>query len=130
MDASVGHGTSPESEKIAASMYEVFFERATGDEPIRLPPRWVDAEEKLGSDTKFNFVGTVDTVGGNSGSPAIDKNGNVVGLLFDGNIHSISGSYWYDTELNRSVMVHPQIILRSMETIYDAGHLVDEISGD
>ncbi len=106
------------------------FERVTGEEPFRLPEGWIGAEEQLGSDTKFNFVGTTDIVGGNSGSPVIDKDGRLVGLAFDGNIHSISGSYWFDTELNRTVSVHPQIMIRAMETIYGADHLVEEISGN
>ena len=62
----------------------------------------------------FNYVTTNDIVGGNSGSPAVDAQGRLVGLLFDGNIHSIAGSYWYDETLNRAVAVHPAIILTAL----------------
>ena len=103
------------------------FPRVTGDEPFALPASWEAAESKLDGDTKFNFVGTTDIIGGNSGSPVIDADGRLVGLAFDGNIHSISGAYWFDTELNRTVSVHPQIMVESMRDIYGADHLLEEI---
>ncbi|MDX1642854.1 MAG: S46 family peptidase [Thermoanaerobaculia bacterium] len=109
---------------------ERLYERATGEEPFRLPESWVGQEEALGSDTKFNFVATTDIIGGNSGSPAIDSEGRLVGLVFDGNIHSISGSYWFDLEKNRTVAVHPEIMIESLETIYGADRLVEELLGE
>jgi hypothetical protein len=103
------------------------FPRVTGDAPFRLPDSWADAKEMMAGDTKFNFVGTTDIVGGNSGSPIIDKDGKLVGLAFDGNIHSISGSYWFDRELNRTVAVHPEVMLESLRSIYKADHLLEEM---
>jgi hypothetical protein len=106
------------------------YERATGEPPFALPPKWVGELEEIGPDTRFNFVATLDITGGNSGSPIIDADANLVGLAFDGNIHSIAGSYYYDPALNRAVGVHPAIMVRALEKIYDAGHLVDELDVD
>jgi len=103
------------------------FPRLTGERPFRLPPGWSDAARKLNGESKFNFVGTTDIIGGNSGSPVIDKDGKLVGLIFDGNIHSISGSYWFDSERNRSVAVHPEIMIESLRSIYSADHLLEEM---
>ncbi len=103
------------------------FPRVTGAEPFRLPASWADAADTLDGSTKFNFVGTTDIIGGNSGSPVIDKDGKLVGLIFDGNIHSISGSYWFDSDLNRSVAVHPEIMIESLRSIYSADHLLEEM---
>ncbi len=103
------------------------YERATGEAPFALPPRWVGALDRIGPDTRFNFVSTLDITGGNSGSPIIDADANLVGLAFDGNIHSLVGSYYYDPALNRAVGVHPAIMARALETIYEAGRLVEEL---
>lgn len=103
------------------------FPRVTGNEPFRLPDSWDGAREKIPGDTRFNFVGTTDIVGGNSGSPVIDRNGKLVGLVFDGNIHSISGSFWFDSARNRTVAVHPQIMLESLRSIYGAADLLKEM---
>jgi hypothetical protein len=103
------------------------YPRVTGESPFRLPKSWDDAEEKMSGDTKFNFVGTTDIIGGNSGSPVIDKDGRLVGLIFDGNIHSISGAYWFDSKLNRSVAVHPEVMIESLNSIYRADHLLEEM---
>ena len=83
------------------------YERTTGKDPFRLPQRWLDARGKLDPNMPFNYVTTNDIVGGNSGSPLVDAQGRLVGLAFDGNIHSIAGSYWYDESMNRAVAVHP-----------------------
>ncbi len=69
------------------------YERATGKDPFRLPQRWLDARDRLDMNTPFCFVTTNDIVGGNSGSPLVDAQGRLVGLAFDGNIHSIAGSF-------------------------------------
>jgi len=103
------------------------FPRVTGDAPFRLPDSWADATDTMADDTKFNFVGTTDIIGGNSGSPVIDKDGKLVGLVFDGNIHSISGSYWFDSELNRTVAVHPEVMIESLRSIYEADNLLEEM---
>lgn len=106
------------------------FPRVTGEAPFRLPDSWADAGRKIAADVKFNYVGTTDIIGGNSGSPVIDKDGKLVGLVFDGNIHSISGAYWFDAATNRTVAVHPDIMIESMRSLYDAGHLLEEMGID
>jgi hypothetical protein len=104
------------------------FERATGEDPFRVPPKWVAAQNELDPNTRFNFISTVDITGGNSGSPVIDKDANLVGLAFDGNIHSIVGSYLYDESMNRAVAVHPAIMLETLTKVYDAKHIVEELN--
>lgn len=105
------------------------YERTTGKDPFRLPQVWLDARSKLDPDTPFDYVTTNDIVGGNSGSPVVDAQGRVVGLAFDGNIHSIAGSYWYDERKNRAVAVHPRIIVTALRDVYDAGPIVNELLG-
>ena len=75
------------------------------------------ARPKLNLDTKFNLATNNDIVGGNSGSPLINARGEIVGLVFDGNIHSISGSYWFDADMNRSVGVHPEYIRAALPAL-------------
>jgi hypothetical protein len=103
------------------------FERNTGQEPFKVPPSWLDARERLNPDTRFNLSTNNDIVGGNSGSPLIDVRGHLVGLMFDGNIHSISGSYWFDPEFNRAVAVDPAIIAEALHKVYKADALAKEL---
>ncbi len=105
------------------------FARATGQDPFRMPERWVQAQASLDLDTRFNLSSNNDIVGGNSGSPLINAQGELVGLMFDGNIHSISGSYWFDAEMNRSIAVHPAIMKEGLTKVYRAEALVREITG-
>jgi hypothetical protein len=103
------------------------YERTTGKAPFALPKEWLDARNKLDPDLPFNYVTTNDIVGGNSGSPLVDGQGRLVGLAFDGNIHSIAGSFWYDEHVNRTVAVHPKIITTALRDVYGAKALADEI---
>jgi hypothetical protein len=103
------------------------FERATGQEPFRVPDSWNAVREQLNMDTRFDLSTNNDIVGGNSGSPLIDRGGRIVGLMFDGNIHSIAGSYWYDPELNRAVAVDPAIMLEALRKVYKAQTLLTEL---
>lgn len=103
------------------------FARNTGFAPYALPQRWLDARDRLDAGTRFNFVSTNDIIGGNSGSPVIDRDARVVGLAFDGNIHSLGGNFWYDETLNRTVSVHSAAMLEALDKVYDAGHLVEEL---
>jgi hypothetical protein len=105
------------------------YERATGSAPFALPQLWLDARARLDPDTPVNFVTTNDIIGGNSGSPVLDREGRLVGLAFDGNIHSIAGRYWYDAELNRMVAVHPQIMITALREVYGARSIAAEILG-
>jgi len=104
------------------------FERSTGERPFKLPASWVDAREAVDPDTAFNFSATTDITGGNSGSPILAADGKLVGLAFDGNIHSIAGDYWFDESMNRTVGVNTAIILEALDKVYDAGHLIDELT--
>lgn len=104
------------------------FERATGQEPFKIPDRWLAAKDRLDMTTPANFTTNNDILGGNSGSPVVNAAGEIVGLAFDGNIHSISGSYWFDDRMNRSVMVHPAYIKVALEQVYGAKALLDEIN--
>jgi hypothetical protein len=108
---------------------ERLYERTTGKAPFALPKVWLDARAKLDPNTPFNYVSTNDIIGGNSGSPLIDGEGRLVGLAFDGNVHSIAGSYWYDTQLNRMVAVHPKIMVTALRDVYGANEIATEILG-
>ena len=103
------------------------YERATGTAPFALPQRWLDARPRLDLSTRANFVTTNDIVGGNSGSPMVNAAGDIVGLVFDGNIHSISGSYWFDAEKNRTVAVHPQFMRAALQQVYPVERLAREL---
>ncbi len=103
------------------------FERATGEAPFRIPERWMAAKDSLDMSTRANFTTDNDIVGGNSGSPMLNAKGEIVGLAFDGNIHSISGSYWFDDRMNRSIGVHPAYMRAAMEKVYGAKELLAEI---
>jgi hypothetical protein len=103
------------------------FDRATGQPPFDLPPSWLTARSKLNARTPFNFVTTNDIIGGNSGSPVINKDGEVVGLVFDGNIHSLGGDYGFDESKNRTVAVHSAAILEALAKVYGAERLVKEL---
>jgi len=103
------------------------FERATGEPPFRIPPRWMAAKDRLAMTTRANFTTNNDIVGGNSGSPMLGADGRIVGLAFDGNIHSIAGSYWFDDRMNRTIGVHPAYIRAALEQVYGAKELLAEI---
>ncbi len=80
--------------------------KAQGKAPWALPPRWIEAKSKLNGKVPLDFVSTNDIIGGNSGSPVINARGEVVGLIFDGNIQSLAGDFIYDERQNRAVSVH------------------------
>ena len=103
------------------------FERATGHRPFRVPDRWLAAKDRLDMNTLVNLSTDNDIVGGNSGSPLVNAKGNIVGLIFDGNIESISGAYWFDEQHNRSVAVHPAFILQALKQVYGAKDLLQEL---
>ena len=105
------------------------FDRHTGAEPFALPKKWLDAKGKLNPETPFNFATTNDIIGGNSGSPMINKDRQVVGLIFDGNIQSLGGDYGFDETVNRAVSVHSSAILEALDKVYGAQRLVDELKG-
>jgi hypothetical protein len=97
--------------------------------PFNLPELWLKSESKLELKTPLDFVTTCDVVGGNSGSPVINRNGNVVGVIFDGNIESLVGYFVYNEKDNRSVAVATTAIIEALRKVYDAGALADELEG-
>ena len=105
------------------------FERATGRFPYALPKSWLDKQKALDLSTPFNFVTDNDIIGGNSGSPVVDRDGKLVGLVFDGNIHSLGGSYGFDIAVNRMVAVDARAIVHTLGVVYGANRLADELSG-
>ena len=105
------------------------FARATGSSPFKIPDSWMKAKERLDMRTPFCISTSNDIVGGNSGSPLIDAHGNIVGLMFDGNIDSIAGSYWFDPANNRAIAVHPAIIREALDQVYGAKSLLTELEG-
>jgi hypothetical protein len=117
----------------AGAMIEPFtrlgrlFARATGAPPFALPQSWLAEKPGLDMNTRVNFTTTNDIVGGNSGSPMVNAAGRIVGLAFDGNIHSIAGSFWFDPQTNRTVGVHPEFIRTALTRVYRVTRLTKEL---
>ncbi|MDT0508663.1 S46 family peptidase [Novosphingobium sp. MMS21-SN21R] len=105
------------------------FDRATGAAPYDLASGFVASAVKIDKAAPFDFVTTNDIIGGNSGSPVIDRAGSVIGAAFDGNIHSIGGNYGYQADVNRTVVVSAAAIQQALEVIYPAPGLVKELKG-
>lgn len=105
------------------------FNRHTGAVPYALPASWLASKGKLNLAQNLNFVATTDIIGGNSGSPMINRKAEIVGLAFDGNKHTFSGAYWFNGQRNRTVGVTSGAILESLRNIYGASELLAEIRG-
>lgn len=97
--------------------------------PWVLPPRWVAAKSKVDPKTPFNFVSSNDIIGGNSGSPIVNKEGELVGLIFDGNRQSLVGNFYYDESVNRAISVDSRGMLEVLRKVFAADHLVAELTG-
>ena len=103
------------------------YDRATGADPFDLPRAFVTARTRIDPNAVYDFVTTNDIIGGNSGSPVIDRSGAVIGAAFDGNIHSLAGNYGYDASVNRTVVVSTDAVEEALEKIYPAPALVAEL---
>jgi len=103
------------------------FERATGEDPYALPERWLKAKDRIDLSTPYNFASTNDIIGGNSGSPVIDRDARIVGLIFDGNLQSLGGEYGFDEAVNRAVAVHSEGMLEALRKVYAADRILNEL---
>ncbi|GAA0648769.1 S46 family peptidase [Brevundimonas lenta] len=103
------------------------YERATGSEPFNLAQAFADNESRVNKDVVYDFSSTNDIIGGNSGSPVINAQGEVIGAAFDGNIHSLGGSFGYDGELNRTVTVSTAAITEALRNVYPNPRILEEL---
>src|SRR5262245_28944250 len=110
------------------SMIGGAFERATGEEPFKLPGSWLAAQSRLNPRQPFNMVTSNDIIGGNSGSPLINKAGEMIGLIFDGNRQSLGGDFGFDPTANRAISVNVGALREALSKVYGADRIVDELS--
>ena len=104
------------------------METASEDCDWALPERWLELRDEIPLRTPYNFVSTNDIIGGNSGSPVLDRDLEVVGIAFDGNIQSLPGNYIFDDTLNRTVSLDVRAMLMVLGDVYDLDHLVQELT--
>jgi hypothetical protein len=112
----------------AFTSFGEFYERA-GPPPRALTPAWTSARAALDPQMVFNLVTSTDSIGGSSGSPLLDRDGRVIGVVFDGNTHSLGGEFFYDAGLNRSISVSSAAIAAALSHVYGMNDLVGELQG-
>jgi hypothetical protein len=110
-----------------ATTFGGMYHRAGKDDPYRLPQRWIDGKSQLDLVMPFNFVSTCDITGGNSGSPTVNQKGEIVGIIFDGNIESLPITYLYSEEQARAVHVASQGIVEALKKLYKTTALLHEL---
>ena len=110
-----------------ATNFAGLYNRATGVDPYKLPKRWLDSKNKIALKTPFNFVTTTDTHGGNSGSPTLNTKGEIIGILFDGNIEGLPNRFVFTDAQARSVHVAGQGIIEALRNVYGATPLLKEL---
>jgi hypothetical protein len=111
-----------------ATTFAGLYPKVTGKPPYALPKRWMEARTRLKLDTPFNFVTTNDTHGGNSGSPTVNTKGEIIGILFDGNLEGLPNRFVYNDVDERSVHVASQGIVEALRTVYHADALLQELN--
>jgi hypothetical protein len=106
------------------------YDRATGEAPFALSPRWRFVRAEIDPRTIFNVVTSNDVIAGNSGSPLLDRDGRVVGAVFDGNTHSLGGEYYYDGAFNRAISVASTAIRLALADVYGMSGLLAELEAE
>ena len=128
-----GQGTTPKGTKLPyfTTMRGAFDHAANhgNKDPYKLADSWTKEKSKIRLDTPLNVVETADIIGGNSGSPVIDRAGALVGIIFDGNIQSLPWNFVYGDSIGRSIQVDSRGILEALREIYGAASLADELTG-
>lgn len=110
-----------------ATNYDGMYKHATGQDPYKLPDRWLEKKPALDLSTPLNFVSTADIIGGNSGSPTVNTKGEIVGIIFDGNIESLPWDFLYSDAQGRAVQVASQAIMEALRKVYGAEALAAEL---
>ena len=118
----------PQNEPVPSTVdFAGMYRHATGEEPFKLPQRWLDAKTKIKQKTAFNFVSTADITGGNSGSPTVNTSGEVIGIVFDSNYEAMHNRFIFGMKNERCVHVASQGIVEALGVVYKADRVLAEL---